>query len=1105
MALSIGKVFGLLELTDNFTAKIDAAAQKLGTFGANAEKIGRKISGVGDSMTTSFTLPLVVGFGAAAKASIDYESAFAGVKKTMEGTPEQFAELSAGIRDMAKNMPLAAADIAKVAESAGALGIQRENVLGFTQTMVQLGATTNLTADDAATAMARFANIMGTPQTAVQNLGSALVDLGNNGASTEREIMDMALRIAGAGHTVKMSEGQVMGLANALSSVGIEAEMGGSAISKTMMNVAVAVEHGGDKLENFARVAGVSAGDFQKAWRDDAGAAFATFLSGLGKVEERGGNLLGTLAELGVSEQRMRDTLLRVAGAGDLVAQSMQMGTKAYRDNTALANEYQKRLETNAAKLEIFKNKVVDVAIQLGDRLVPHLSRTADALLPVLKFIESAIVAFSKLPEPVQTTAFAVLAFVAAIGPMLSWGGRMITLLGQIGGLLGVSGAAGAGGAAAGGGLAAGFATLGAALSALVVPAALAALAGAVWQVVGAVKGFYAAIKEGNGVEFLTKRDTDNWVRRMLGLGDATKQSIATITGQIDKATVSFDAFANKGIPQMTAALTGPTFNAATSSMAKSMTVFDDTIKAAEKSIRDLSPAVRNDLVKAIQSGAFGMDDLKEKSGLTETALQMLTERVKKQSDASEKAAQKTQQHADAMKHMVDSLTGADKIAAASEAMEALAAAEARGIPLHKLTAESQKQIQSTLDAAIAVHKAAGTAVPQAWVDISTAVTRNTALSVDSISDLIALVSKLPQVFAQIPIPSLSVTAGLGDVIPGVNVGMPTIPKGPSFLSRMFGTPEEIGGYLSSSIMRAIEGGGSIINAAAGTLGQHFTTGLAKSLTGGLTPMLTGVLGGAVNAILPGLGSLLGPLTQKLFDSVKGLFDRNKGRDLVVDFADSLGGFDATHAKLLALGAAGEQLWIRLTQGVGRNNKDEAAAAIKAVEQALDDFEKKQKSVTDTVAETTAAQSAAHTQYVDRIKADLGKLDGEYQSLFNSVKDEAPEEAMGVVEKLAREQMAVVQDQRIKLEEELHAALDDISSTEVDPVRIPYYYDLEGDRPEGIPAPAATPSGSSGSGGGVTPAASGPRSQTVSVYLDGRKIARSVVQHMPEELELHGA
>jgi hypothetical protein len=74
--------------------------------------------------------------------------------------------------------------------------------------------------------------------------------------------------------------------------------------------------------------------------------------------------------------------------------------------------------------------------------------------------------------------------------------------------------------------------------------------------------------------------------------------------------------------------------------------------------------------------------------------------------------------------------------------------------------------------------------------------------------------------------------------------------------------------------------------------------------------------------------------------AIANLFDRNKGRDLVVDFAANLGGFDALHDALLQGGAAGEALWIKLTQGVGRNNPEQAKQIIAEVQRFLDELGK---------------------------------------------------------------------------------------------------------------------------------------------------------------------
>lgn len=194
---------------------------------------GSKMASVGSKLTAGLTLPIAGAAVAVGKAAISWESAFAGVKKTNDEVVNStgqvvysYKDLENGLRGLAKELPASHAEIANVAEAAGQLGIQTPNVVGFTKTMIDLGESTNMSAETAATSLARFANITQMSQKDFDRLGSVIVDLGNNFATTESEITEMGLRLAGAGKQVGMSQGEIMGLATALSSVGIEAEAG---------------------------------------------------------------------------------------------------------------------------------------------------------------------------------------------------------------------------------------------------------------------------------------------------------------------------------------------------------------------------------------------------------------------------------------------------------------------------------------------------------------------------------------------------------------------------------------------------------------------------------------------------------------------------------------------------------------------------------------------------------------------------------------------------------------------------------------------------------------------------------------------------------------
>lgn len=324
------------------------------------------------------------------QTGIQFESAFAGVEKTVDATDAEIQQFRSGIRDMAKEIPQTAAEISSVAEAAGQLGIQNEYILGFSRTMSDLGVATNMSATEAATSLARLANITQMPQENFDRLGSTIVALGNNLATTEAEITEMTLRLAGAGNQVGMTEAEIMGLAGAISSVGIEADAGGSAISTVVTKMQLAVEQGGESLEQFANVAGMSATEFQQAFRENAAQALVAFVEGLGNMESRGQSAIATLADMEITEIRQRDALLRLAGAGDVLSESLGIATQAWDENNALTNEAEKRYQTLESQIQILKNNVDDFAISLYDGIRDPMAEVVSDSIGYVQRLQSA-------------------------------------------------------------------------------------------------------------------------------------------------------------------------------------------------------------------------------------------------------------------------------------------------------------------------------------------------------------------------------------------------------------------------------------------------------------------------------------------------------------------------------------------------------------------------------------------------------------------------------------------------------------------------------------------------------------------------------------------
>lgn len=350
------------------------------------------------------------------KAAMDWESAWTGVLKTVDGTPQQLAAVEQGLRGLVKTMPQSHREIAATAEAAGQLGVKTKDIVAFTRVMTMLGDTTNLTADEAATSIAQLMNVMQTAPENVDRVGATLVELGNNGASTERDIVQMAQRIAGAGEIIGLSEANVLSLANALASSGIEVEAGGSAISNVLIDVAKAVKTNSGELETWAKVAGTSADEFAAKFEADPASALADFTEGLGRMASEGGNVFGVLDELGQSDVRVTRALLNMANAGTLLRDSLSQGDLAWQQNTALVEEAEKRYDTAAAKSEIAWNGIKDNAIDAGQAMLPVVAEIAGG-------VASLTGAFGSLPGPVKG-GLGALAGVGGVS-LLAVGGLM--------------------------------------------------------------------------------------------------------------------------------------------------------------------------------------------------------------------------------------------------------------------------------------------------------------------------------------------------------------------------------------------------------------------------------------------------------------------------------------------------------------------------------------------------------------------------------------------------------------------------------------------------------------------------------------------------------
>jgi len=386
----------------NFGKESDKAGKGL----SNLEDKGKKASGVINTLNKTlkrgavalggfFAISKISGYLISAKDSaLVFDRAFAGVIKTVDATDERLSELRKNLKKLAPELGISSTELARIAELGGQLGIATKNIEGFVETTARIAEVTNLSADQAATSFARIANITGLPQEKIENLASSVVDLGNNMATTESEIVTFATRIAASGKIAGLTDAQIVGIGAAFSSVGIQAEVGGTAVQKALLKINESVNTGNKDLEKFAKLSGLTSKQFVELWEKDAGKAFAGFVEGLGNAGDDAGIILGDLIG---EDVRLQRAFLSLSGAGDLLTNSIDRSSLAFEKGTAVTEEYSKFLGTASGKTAQLTEENNELKNSIGEKLLPVWLSINKAFLKTIDFISLIAEGFSEL------------------------------------------------------------------------------------------------------------------------------------------------------------------------------------------------------------------------------------------------------------------------------------------------------------------------------------------------------------------------------------------------------------------------------------------------------------------------------------------------------------------------------------------------------------------------------------------------------------------------------------------------------------------------------------------------------------------------------------
>lgn len=418
--------------SESTTQALALQGQEWHNLGTSIYDTGTAISEFGTKLTKSVTVPMSIVGGYAVAQATSFDTSLANLNKTANLTADELEEFGQAALEASKTSPVTAQEILD-AEALGAqLGISSEYLQQFAETANGLDIATNMDMETAATQMAQFANIVGMADDETENYGSTIVDLGNNLATTESDISNMALRLAGTSTAAKLSSADILGMAGAMSSLGIKAEAGGTAMTTIISNISTAVAEGGDQVEEYARVAGTSAEEFAQKWQDKPIEAMEMLIEGASDLVDSGQDVNTVLSELGVSGIRQTDVMRRLIGQSDTLRDAVDRANTAWEQNTALSTEVEKRNQSLESRFQTLQNKVNAAATEVGGVLAEALLDAADSLSPVIEAVGDAATAFSEMSPSAQSAVTTLLGVTAAAGPVVTVAGKLVQGVGNV-------------------------------------------------------------------------------------------------------------------------------------------------------------------------------------------------------------------------------------------------------------------------------------------------------------------------------------------------------------------------------------------------------------------------------------------------------------------------------------------------------------------------------------------------------------------------------------------------------------------------------------------------------------------------------------------------
>ena len=383
---------------------------------------------------------LTATIAAVTKVYANYETALVGVGKTTNLTGKNLSKLGDEISALSSTIPISTNELLGMAQAGGQLGVAAEDLVKFTDTVARLGVATDLSGEQAATGLTRILTVTGEGIGNIDKFGSVIVQLGNNFAATESEIVHMTGRVAKATALFGVSSTEAAGMATALKAIGVEAQLGGSAMGRAFRAIDKTLRDGGEKLKTLEELTGLTGDKLKQVFEKDSTKAMQIFIESLGELEAAGGDVTGELAKFGLKGEQILQVLPVLAKNSEFFGRAIKTATDELKTNTALMNESEAAFDTLNSEAKLLTNEMTTFAREIGAQLAPQIrnlighsrelvqwltnldDETKDTIASVLKWaaiITGAVAAVATFAAGVVAAAGAFTLAQLALAPLL--------------------------------------------------------------------------------------------------------------------------------------------------------------------------------------------------------------------------------------------------------------------------------------------------------------------------------------------------------------------------------------------------------------------------------------------------------------------------------------------------------------------------------------------------------------------------------------------------------------------------------------------------------------------------------------------------------------